>query len=44
MDTHIKMMLPSIKSGVFVDGTRKGSHKRMTASRFTSRSRRAILT
>ena len=24
MDTHIKMLLLSIKSGVFMDGTRKG--------------------
>ena len=36
MDTHIKMLLLSIKSGVFMDGTRKS----MAASRFTSRGRR----
>lgn len=36
MDTHIKMLLLSIKSGVFMDGT----HKSMAASRFTSRGRR----
>ena len=40
MDTHIKMLLLSIKSGVFMDGTRKDSHKRMTASRFASGGRR----
>lgn len=44
MDTHIKMLLLSIKSGVFMDGTRKGSHKRMTAFRFTAEGHRAILT